>query len=771
MTQKPMKRCGRAPGRWRARRPAILVFLALIMGVGCSRNPAVLKQQFLERGDSYFKDKHFSEAVIEYKKALRVDSAFGDAYYRLGLALLQQGQWSGAAESFSRAAQFSPDNLDARLRLGGILVAADQYDDARTQLDEVLKRDPQNGSAHLQLGQIQLRQKKYPEAILEFEQARQRAPQDPVPYTNLGLARLLNGNFDGAEKDYQKAVELSPKDTQNAVNLANFYRSRRLPARAEQVLRQSMAENPKAIELPLAMANLYVYQGRIADAKRLLDQTEGKSADYPDAQVKVADFYFLHNDASSALDRYLALAQKHSSDKSLVESIVQCHLQLGRWPEAERWIDKQDKRDKDPAFQLLRARAYIGAQRLRDAVSELQGIIQKEPGNTLAHFYLAQADLQRGELEAAKAALVDALRVQPGYASAMLGLGDIGLQQNDSHIALQYADQVIAQSYWNVDAHLLAGNAYVLRNNPTAALKEFQIAAALNANSPAAQERIGRVLSAEGKFGDAEKAYENALNADPGSALALGGLAESLVAQGQADRARARIEEQVERHPGVHQLQLIKGEFCLNYSDWECSERSFKKALELNSYDATAYMALARVYAATNRIDEVVRQYETARQKFPEFLPTYIQLGRVHEARGDFDRAKQAYLDALQINQNYAPALNNLAWLDCEHGGSLNEALELAQQAKKQRPDDPHINDTLAWIYYKKGLYQSAVGLLESAVAKNAKDPGYQFHLGMVYLAMGKQEQGRKTLQVALRVGLNSEAAKTAREALQKAGS
>jgi tetratricopeptide (TPR) repeat protein len=741
------------------------------MGAACNRNPAVRKQQFLERGDSYFNDKHYSEAVIEYKKALRADPTFGEAYYRLGLALLRQGQWPGAGESLSRAVQFSPDNLDARLRMGDILVAAGQYDDARTQAGEVLKRDPQNASVHLLLGQIQLQQKKYNEAAQEFEQARQRAPQDPVPYGSLGLAQLLNGNFDGAEKNFQKAAELSPKDPQYAVNWANFYRSRQRPARAEQVLRQSMTENPNAIELPLAVADLYVYQGRAADAKRLLDQTEGKSSYYSDAQHKVADFYFQHNDASSALDRYLALAPKHSSDESLVESIVRCYLQLGRWPDAERWIDKQDKKDKDPAFQLLRARAYIGEHRLRDAVSELQGLIQEEPANTLAHFYLAQTDLQRGELEAAKAALADALRVQPGYVSALLGLGDIGLQQNDSHIALEYADQIIAQSYWVVDAHLLAGNAYVLRNNPTAALKEFQIAAALDPNSPAAQERIGRVLSAEGKFGDAEKAYENALNADPGYALALGGLAENFVAQGQADRARARIDQQVERQPGVYQLQLIKGEFCLNHSDWECSEQSFKKALEFNSYDPTAYMALARVYAATNRIDQVVQQYETARQKFPEFLPTYIQLGRVHEERDDFDRAKQAYQDALQIDQNYTPALNNLAWLYCEHDGSLNEALELAQQAKKQRPDDPHINDTLAWIYYKKGLYQSAVGLLESAVAKSAKDPGYQFHLGMVYLALGKQEQGRRTLQAALRVGLNSEEAKTAREALQKAGS
>jgi tetratricopeptide (TPR) repeat protein len=336
---------------------------------------------------------------------------------------------------------------------------------------------------------------------------------------------------------------------------------------------------------------------------------------------------------------------------------------------------------------------------------------------------------------------------------------------------LRYADQIISHSYWVGDAHLIAGNAYVLRGNASAALNEFQIAASLNPSSPTVQERIGRVLTTQGKFGEAEKAYENALNTDPGYSLALSGLAENFLVQSQPDRARARIEQQVKLEPGLYQLQLIKGQFCMNRGDWECSEASYKKALELNPYEPTAHLALAHIYASTNRTSEVAPEYELARQKFPEYLPTYIQLGQVYEAQGDFDRAKKAYQDALQINQNYVVALNALAWLECEHGGSLNEALELAQQAKKQQPDNPHINDTLAWIYYKKGLYPSAVELLETAVAENPKNPAYQYHLGMAYLTAGRQEQGRRTLQAALRGGLTSEEAKAAKEALQKGGS
>jgi tetratricopeptide (TPR) repeat protein len=765
---------GRSGGirrRWKGKTILFVSLAALIGAAGCRHDPQARKQHFMERGDGYFKDARYGEAVIEYKNAVREDPSFGDGYYRLGLALLRQGQWTQATQSLSRALLFTPDNLDARLRLGDMLVASGQFEDATTQANEVLKRDPENASVHLLLGQIQLQQKKYKEAEEEFRQASKREPLESVPHGNMALAELLSGDSEGAEKSFEKAAELSPNDPQYTINWANFYRSRHQPDRAEQVLRRSMEQNPKAIELPLAVADLYVYQSRNVDAKRLLGEIEGNTRTYPDAARKVADFYMQHNDAASALDRYLALAKKNTADEALIESVVECNLQLGKWVDAETWIDKHNKKDLDPAFQLLRARAETGEYHMRDAVSELQTLIQADPGNILALYYLSQADLQRGDVEGAKSALAESLRMQPGYLSALLALGNLSLQMGDSAGALRYADQIISHSYWIVDAHLIAGNAYVLRGNAAAALNEFQIAANLNPSSPTALERIGRVLTAQGKYGESEKAYESALSFDPGYSLALGGLVENFVAQNQPERARSRIEEQVRREPTLYQLQLIKGQFCMSRGDWACGEASYKKALELNAYDPTALLALAHIYASTNRTTEIAPEYELAREKFPEYLPTYVELGQVYESQGEFDRAKKAYQDALQINQNYVVALNALAWLECEHGGSLNEALELAQQAKKQQPDNPHINDTLAWIYYKQGLYPSAVQLLEPTVAANPKNPAYQFHLGMAYLTEGRQEQGRRTLQAALRAGLGSDEAKAAKEALQKSGS
>jgi uncharacterized protein HemY len=44
-----------------------------------------------------------------------------------------------------------------------------------------------------------------------------------------------------------------------------------------------------------------------------------------------------------------------------------------------------------------------------------------------------------------------------------------------------------------------------------------------------------------------------------------------------------------------------------------------------------------------------------------------------------------------------------------QRGENIEEALNLAQSAKEQFPDDANISDTLGWVYYKKNIFSRAV--------------------------------------------------------------
>jgi tetratricopeptide (TPR) repeat protein len=759
---------------------ASLSFLLVLLATLPSCRSSARAKEHVENGNRDAKQKQFSQAESEYQQAIQIDPDLAEAHYRLGLLELQLEHPTAATRSLTRAVELDGKNLDARLHLGNLLVSATQYGDARQQAEAVLSIDGMNAGAHRLLGQIALQQTQYAAAENELKQAIDLAPRDSQAYSDLGLAQLLDAEYGAAEKSFQAAVDIRPDDPQTYINLSDFYKAASSDNQgadhAEQTLHQGITRNPNAVELPIALASLYIERGRPEDAKQLLNQIEANQSAYPDGHRAVADFYLSNGDAAAALDRFRALAEKDPRDESTAKKVAECYLQLSKWQEANDWID-QHNHNNDPYssasvdFRLLHARSYLGAFRLNDAESELKGLPQGSPDAPAVYYYLAQVYVQQEEPAAAQQAFSDALRAQPGYLPAILGLGNISLQQGNADTALNLASQIIATSFWLADAHILAGSAKLLRGDLDQAQRAFEIAIGLNPRSPAAQERLGKVLSLRGNYAEAEKAYAASLALAPDYAPALNGLAEILIKQGKTKQASALIDRQVAAQPKAYQLLVAKAEFCIAQKDWPCAEHSYKQVLALNPYYVNGYLALAHIYAATNHPDEMIQQYEAARSKFPSYLPTYILLGQVYSYVGDVAHAQQTYQDALKVDPNFYQAQMNLARLYADHGGSLADALQLAQKAKASQPDDPNVNDTLGWVYYKQGFFSSAVPALEAAVTKNPQNAAFQFHLGMTYLATGQASQAHSTLQTALNLGLNPQDTRAAQDALQKSGS
>jgi tetratricopeptide (TPR) repeat protein len=756
--------------RWSSRcdRASVALLLALVCGSLPACRSTARAKEHVEKGNGYFAQKQFSAAENEYREAIQISPDFADAYYRLGLLQIQLEHPAAASQSLARAVNLDPRNSDARLHLGELQVSSTQYADAEQQAEAVLQQDGKNAGAHRLLGQVALHRMQYVSAENELNRAIDLDSHDPKTYEVLGLTQLLDSENGAAEKSFETAIEVKRGDAETYINLANFYKGQDRPDRAEQVLLQGIAELPKVVELPVSLAGLYMDRGRPADAKHLLDQIETSQNNYPDGRWVVAKFFLDNGDAVAALDRFRALTSGNENDEAAAKKVAECYLQLGRWQEADQWIDQQDKDHKDPDFGLLRARSDLGALRLREASAELERLVKSSSDLPSVYFYLSQAYSVEEQPVQAQQALNDALRVQPGYLPALLGLGNISLQQNNASAALAYASQVIATSFWVADAHVIAGSSYLLQGDLNQAQRAFELAAGLNPRNPAAEERLGHVLAMRSNYREAEKAYESSLAIAPDYAPALRGLAETLSKEGKTKQADARIDRQITAQPKSFQLYVAKAEFCIAQKDWSCAEHSYQLVLALNPFYVNGYLALAHVYAATNRPQSMIQEYETARSKFPEYLPTYILLAQVYEYVGDVDRAQQTYKDALKIDPNSYQSMSNLALLYADHGGSLSDALELAQKAKEQQPDDASVNDTLGWVYYKQRLYRSAVPVLEAAVAKNPQGARFKFHLGMAYFAAGQPAQAQNSLQAALQSGLNSEDAQLARDALQK---
>ena len=140
------------------------------------------------------------------------------------------------------------------------------------------------------------------------------------------------------------------------------------------------------------------------------------------------------------------------------------------------------------------------------------------------------------------------------------------------------------------------------------------------------------------------------------------------------------------------------------------------------------------------------------------------------EQQGQIAAAEQQYLRALAIDPGAVAAANNLAWIYVAGNRKLDEALQLARDAYQRLPNDPNVNDTLGWVYYRKNMAKEAIPYLETSVRKSPNEASFQFHLGMAIVQSGDWNIARRALKQALALKPDLEGAAEARKALALIG-
>ena len=124
-----------------------------------------------------------------------------------------------------------------------------------------------------------------------------------------------------------------------------------------------------------------------------------------------------------------------------------------------------------------------------------------------------------------------------------------------------------------------------------------------------------------------------------------------------------------------------------------------------------------------------------------------MALARIDEYSGNGTEAMATYRTVLSMDDHNLFALNNLAWhLALENP---DEGLKFAQQAGEIAPDNAEVEDTLGWVFYRKGVYSTATRYLKDAFSKDPT-PRREFHLAMSYLKSGDKDLGAKMVEAAL---------------------
>jgi cytochrome c-type biogenesis protein CcmH/NrfG len=123
--------------------------------------------------------------------------------------------------------------------------------------------------------------------------------------------------------------------------------------------------------------------------------------------------------------------------------------------------------------------AEEGAELLREgeveaAIRALEQVIEHDPDNEYAYFFLGSAHFERQRFDKAMKAYVEALRIAPKYLGAMASLGHTLRMLGRHEEAIRLARQILAISANDTDALYLLGLSHYARGERAAAVQYLE---------------------------------------------------------------------------------------------------------------------------------------------------------------------------------------------------------------------------------------------------------------------------------------------------------
>jgi tetratricopeptide (TPR) repeat protein len=743
-----------------------LLSLALLLSA-CARDPQKAKARYLVSGQNYMKKGQYGDADVEFRNALRLDPQFVEAYYQLAQAKLAQSDWNAALVSLERAIALDSERLDARLDRARLYLAARQFSVANEEATNVINRDRNNVAAYQLRGASLIGLQKRREALEDFKKITELQPTDGSAYVNLALVEIGLRKTAEAERDLKKAVSVDPQSIQAYADLAHFYRLDNRQEEAEQVLLEAISKNPDGTLLYLDLADLQLSQGRKDEAEATIKKLLAQVPNSSDVAQAIGDFYFQRKQADRALVEYergLSISSKNLEIKKRIEDL---YLSTGQTQLATK-LDQELMMDapKDTVVRINHGRLRMAQGDSANAIIYLQKIAADAVDSSKAHYYLAMAYWQNGDTNLARSALMDALRVSPSLPMAIEALARLSLAQGNAKDAQIYAQELIEKFPADPSSRQILWEALYRQGQSRSAEEQILIAKQLRPDDPIVRLDLALTYAAEKEWPEAQKEFEAALQLDPHNTTILGEYADYLIIRNQVPGALALVREYVTSNPNDADGHIILGALYHKSKNYSSAQTEVERAIQLNPNHSQAYIRIGNILKEEGEIDLAIARFQKAFDLQPKSAPLATLVGNLYLEKGELETARKYYAQALDVDPNFAVALANTAWVYAQENKNLDVALEMAQKAKSLMPEVPSITDTLAWVMYKRGNYDSAVPLLQDCVEKSSDSAKFRFHLGMTLLRTGQMTKGKQELEAALRMDLDALDAQDARQAL-----
>lgn len=760
------------------------------------RDPANYEAR-MEQAQVYLAKNDVAKATVALEALAKEYPKSPFAKFRLACAYAAVGRWKDAQTPLEQSLTIHPGLVEAQVLLAELHLRAGRPQKVIEILPDLVAQHPKMARAGMLLGDAYRSIRRFSDAETVYQKQSIAFPNDVVCRVKLGIALRAQSKEAEARAAFEDALKLAPSNMVVIGHLVDIDVARGDSAAARGRLSGLDAKTAASAAARLLEARIAIGEKNMAKAEELLLEAIQLSPDMDPAYRLLLALYLDAGRIDSGVKQMEEKIKRRPDDLSARLLLASLYEKAGKYDAAKGAYESVIATRPD-AFVALNNLACLLATRLKDP-QRAEALAEKarslQPGNTSILDTLGWSKYHRGDFEGALSLLRECAEkfsgegTVPGEVNFHLGMANAAMGNlPQARAALEKA----AQSKDDFDGKSrIATRMQMLSDDAaTVPLETLQELAKESLGDLMVQLSLAEGLERAGKYPEAVKAYEGALQMNPKLALAAAHLARASSLAG-ADRAKVMDYAKKARAlaPADPRISALIGSAAARAGD---ATWAYSLLLEVGGQaDAQTLLDFATVAYRIGKPSEARGALDRARSKpgaesikaaltryarmldlseRPELAPTEraeaedaLKVDPLNlPARVVAAAAKQgngsaatsaAYDQLLRDFPGFPIAEARLASLKLE-AGEWQSAHDLATAARKLLPNDPLLALVLGQTSFRKKEFSRAAEFLVEAGRARPLDGRQLLMLGSAYFEARNKSGAADALKRAITAGL-----------------
>jgi tetratricopeptide (TPR) repeat protein len=672
----------------------VLFALSLLMLAACS-TPEETAQNHIQTGKAYMEQGDLDKALLEFKTANQ-DGKHAQAYYYMALLDEKHNNPAAMRENLHSCLQLDDGMVDAKVKLAQVELNFGNLAEAAKQIDGVMISHPDNIEAQLVKASILLRQNHNQDAATLLDSILNSNPDNVEALSIKTEYFIRQGDLDQALATSNNALKIDPNyKPLHQLRINIFSRKNNIDAITPELIELSRLE-PDNDSYKLRLASIDASNNNLPEAETILRNMVSQKPNRVENKLILLQFLESHDQEKVVAEYDQWLNNTNNNLLLPPETKTQQVIEISRWLIAHDHYDAAEN----------------GLKQVIDTEKDLQL-------NLKTQITLAELSFEKKQYAEAEAAADHILKQNSDFIQASFLKARINLVQNKTDEALKILNGLVWAKDKSGDLYTYLGMAYLQKNDPI----------------------------------QADKNFKQALELDPTNRAAFFPVYQSYLKNNQKENAKQVLDKALKYKPNLDWLLITKAEMDIQEKDWDSAKNTVRLlAMFSKNRAATAYL-LANIQQGTEQFDKAIALYQQvltiapdytdafinlircyeglkARDKglayleafhaqHPESIKVVLLLGELYSANKETAKIKKLFTEQLQHTPKATVLYLDLAKLAVFEKAKPEEVKDILEQGLKNVPDDLNLSIALAGWYEDTADYEKARNLYQTLWEKH----------------------------------------------------